>query len=327
MQGLVLVVAAVSLLAGPAQDNAVAVTGVEYCPEVSHSVVRLYRAYFGRDADAGGFAYWLGQYMSGTPLVSISDNFTRSQEFTTRYGGLDDRSFVRLVYVNVLGREPEQAGWDYWTDALARRLIVRGGVMVQFSESPEFVSRTATASPLPIPPGSFTYCGTGDDVIGVATPGGGKGAVVVAAMFGTGNNAIISHGPGFSYNDLLVNDIGPYLGERLMDLVPYTDRSETFEVKSNGRWIIQIRPLSTVAPLGASTSGAGDRVLRYDGRPAVGHFTHDGRSNFIVEAVSPSDWDLVVNEIGPYDGRAPVSVGPSYIAITADGSWTATIPG
>ena len=307
--------------------RAEAAIGAEFCPEVSHSVLRLYRAYFTRDPDAGGFGYWLQQYMSGTPLTAISDAFTNTPEFTSRYSGVDNPGFVRLVYQNVLQRQPDQAGLDYWTSQLDTGRLVRGGVMVLFSESPEFVSRTATATPAIIPPGTLVYCGSGDDVIQVATPGGGKGAIFVAYMEGAGNNAVISRGPGFSYNELLVNEIGGYLGERLMDLSPFEQRSEALEINNDGRWVFQIRPLSTVQWMGPTMSGSGDRVVYFPGGPAVGRFTHNGRSNFIVEAVTSTDWDLVVNEIGSYDGRKPVGLAPSFISIRADGQWTVAIPG
>lgn len=307
--------------------RAEAAVGTEHCPEVAHSVLRLYRAYFTRDPDADGYGYWLQQYLSGTPLTAISDAFTHTPEFTSRYAGVDNRGFVQLVYQNVLQREPDQAGYDYWVARLNEGALVRGGVMVLFSESPEFVSRTQTVAPFNLPPGTFVYCGSGDEVINVATPGGAKGAVLVAVMYGTGHNAILSHGPGFSYNELLVNDVGPYIGERLMDLSPYDQRSESFEIDSDGRWVLQIRPLSTVQAFSGTTSGRGDRVLYFAGGPAVGRFTHNGTSNFIVEAVTSRDWDLVVNEIGGYDGRRPVAVAPSVISVRADGDWTIAIPG
>lgn len=66
--------------------------------------------------------------------------------------------------------------------------------------------------------------------------------------------------------------------------------------------------------------------------PAVIDFTHDGSSNFIVWSLDSSlgTIDLLVNEIGPYDGRRPVNVwllNPEvvrHLDITADGNWTVT---
>jgi hypothetical protein len=314
-------------LGGLSAAPADAQVGTQFCPEISHSVLRLYRAYFTRNPDQSGYDYWLQKYLAGTPLTSISEAFTGSPEFQSTYYGLDNHGFVQRVYQNVLGRDPDQAGWNYWTQTLDQGRLRRGGVMVLFSESPEFVSRTKTASPIVVPPGTFTYCGAGDDVIRINTPGGGKGAILTAVMYGSGNNVIVSHGAGNSYNDLLVNAIGKYVGENLMDLSPYDAKSESLEINANGNWIIQIRPLSAAQSFYGGVGGSGDRVLRYTGGRAVGHFTHNGQRNFIIEAVTSADWDLVVNEIGPYDGRTPVDVAPAYMAVSADGAWTMTIPG
>ena len=52
------------------------------------TVYRLYRAYFLREPDQGGFDYWVSVYQQGYPLTDISENFTRSTEFRSTYGAL-----------------------------------------------------------------------------------------------------------------------------------------------------------------------------------------------------------------------------------------------
>ncbi len=79
--------------------------------------------------------------IAGTTLSSVSDNFASSGEFQTMYGSLSNRDFVRRVYLNVMGREPDAAGYDYWV-GLLNRGTRRGEVMVGFSESAEFRVRT-----------------------------------------------------------------------------------------------------------------------------------------------------------------------------------------
>lgn len=121
-------------------------------PAQRDSVRRLYRAYFLRDPDAAGHGYWAGEYASGRrTLTAISEFFSRSGEFIGRYGSLGDPQFVTLVYRNVLGRPPDQAGQDHWAARL-RGGIGRGAVMVGFSESPEFQRRTGTRPPGPATP-------------------------------------------------------------------------------------------------------------------------------------------------------------------------------
>lgn len=111
------------------------------------SVDRLYSAYFLREADGAGFAYWIGLRIDGVPLGAISENFAVSEEFLARYGRLTHEGFVHLVYENVLERAPDPGGLSYWIDLLDRSVIGRGQLMVGFSESPEYRARTGTAAP------------------------------------------------------------------------------------------------------------------------------------------------------------------------------------
>ncbi|MDH3295085.1 MAG: polysaccharide deacetylase family protein, partial [Acidimicrobiia bacterium] len=101
-----------------------------------YQVARLYVAYFRRPPEYEGAKYWNTLYGSGRlGLVEMSDLFARSTEFANRYQSLNQREFVALVYRNVLGREPDQRGWDYWTALMNRGVLTRGELMVLFSES------------------------------------------------------------------------------------------------------------------------------------------------------------------------------------------------
>lgn len=104
-------------------------------------ISRLYLAYFLRLADYSGLQFWMSQRSNGRTLVGISDAFAASPEFTNRYGALDNRSFVLLVYQNVLGRAPDAPGLAFWTQKLNEG-TPRGQVMIGFSESEEFVRDT-----------------------------------------------------------------------------------------------------------------------------------------------------------------------------------------
>lgn len=104
-------------------------------------IARLYSAYYLRIPDQGGLAYWIGERRRGVSLDAISQSFTRTPEFRTLYGQLDNRGFVALVYTNVLGRPASSTDMTYWTGQLNRG-VTRGVVMRQFSEAPE--NRTKT---------------------------------------------------------------------------------------------------------------------------------------------------------------------------------------
>lgn len=108
---------------------------------------RLYEAYFEREPDASGLAFWQGQRGAGTSLVEISDVFAASAEFTDEYGSLTDSQFVELVYQNVLGRPADAAGLAYWVGQLAAG-VGRGAAMTGFSESAEYIATTGTVAPV-----------------------------------------------------------------------------------------------------------------------------------------------------------------------------------
>lgn len=110
---------------------------------VVEPVNRLYRAYFRRVPDAEGVRYWVWRLRGGANLGQVSAAFAGSPEFVGTYGSLNDRQFVDLVYRNVLNRNADQAGLQYWIDQLAARRLDRGGVMVNFSESAEYRAGTA----------------------------------------------------------------------------------------------------------------------------------------------------------------------------------------
>lgn len=116
-------------------------------------VARLYVAYFLRQYDGPGFYGWTKALISGQlSLGQIADAFAGSAEFQGRYGSLSNNEFVRRVYHNVLDREPDPVGLAGWVEALDRRALTRGQVMVGFSESTEFRRGRALVPP----PGCWT---------------------------------------------------------------------------------------------------------------------------------------------------------------------------
>jgi hypothetical protein len=109
--------------------------------------VRLYGGAFDREPDADGLNYWIQQRQGGMTLESMASKFAASSEFQKLYGSLGNRAFVEQVYRNVLDREPDAEGTDYWVQQLDRG-VTRGKVIVGFTESPE--NRRATATDVTI---------------------------------------------------------------------------------------------------------------------------------------------------------------------------------
>lgn len=96
----------------------------------------------------------------------MSDFFSISTEFQTRYGDVTNAQFVDLIYQNILGRPGEAAGRAFWLGELNSGARTRGNVMINFSESSEYVARSRTFTPLAgylnwYPAGTTYECGFG----------------------------------------------------------------------------------------------------------------------------------------------------------------------
>jgi hypothetical protein len=127
----------------PPHGVAEALLGSTEAAQRTAPVARLYWAFFLRIPDSGGLQYWLDQFRRGTPLADIAQFFATSGEFQARYAVLDDAAFVDLVYRNVLEREADPGGRTFWTNELTSGARSRGQLMLQFSESREYVARMA----------------------------------------------------------------------------------------------------------------------------------------------------------------------------------------
>ena len=105
-------------------------------------IFRLYQAYFLRQPDPVGLAYWIQTRRSGVSLARIAGAFEASDEFKNRYGAQSTAGFVDLLYQNILRRTPEASGRAYWNNVIRRRQATRGEVVIFFSEAPEFINLT-----------------------------------------------------------------------------------------------------------------------------------------------------------------------------------------
>ncbi len=104
---------------------------------------RLYLAHFRRQPDSAGFAYWLGLKRSGLTLPDMAQQFQASKEFDLTYGALTNLGFVDLLYDNVLCRDHDTDGRNYWVSELEAGLT-RHDMLILMSESTEYLRRTGT---------------------------------------------------------------------------------------------------------------------------------------------------------------------------------------
>ena len=107
--------------------------------EVGGSCYRIYKAAFNRTPDEGGLGYWIGQMDLGKTLVEVSAGFINSDEFRASYGtNPTNGEFLTKVYNNVLGRDPDSGGYDWWVDQLTNNPEKTWDkVMADFSEGTE----------------------------------------------------------------------------------------------------------------------------------------------------------------------------------------------
>jgi hypothetical protein len=76
----------------------------------------LYQRVLGRPADAAGKAYWLDVLASGTRIEQVGSLFYGSEEYVEAAGSFE--GYVDLLYENLLHRDPERSGLDYWVRML-----------------------------------------------------------------------------------------------------------------------------------------------------------------------------------------------------------------
>lgn len=109
------------------------------------SMQKIYVAYFGRPADAGGLEFYAGNYMAAgapTDLAGIAkaydtnagvkaliDSFGTSAESMALYPG-DNKTFITAIYSNLFNRAPDQAGLDFWANAIDKGFMTRPSAAV-----------------------------------------------------------------------------------------------------------------------------------------------------------------------------------------------------
>jgi serralysin len=112
------------------------------------SIYRLYSAAFGRPSDKVGMGFWISAMDNNYSLNQVALSFMTGQpEFDAKYGtNPSDDTFVMQLYHNVLGRDPDASGYDFWMNALsttseANKPAMRAQLLIDFSNGPENVAK------------------------------------------------------------------------------------------------------------------------------------------------------------------------------------------
>jgi Domain of unknown function (DUF4214) len=99
---------------------------------------RLYKAAFDRTPDHGGLGFWIGAMDKGASMFTVAHEFIESPEFATLVGtdAPTDEAFVGALYKNVLHRDADGDGYNWWLEKLHGG-AAREDVLIGFSESAE----------------------------------------------------------------------------------------------------------------------------------------------------------------------------------------------
>lgn len=142
----------------------------------------------------------------------------------------------------------------------------------------------------------------------------------------TTSNFIAYSRHGTEQGSLLANEIGVTDQVVPLDFGARPAAGTTaFQVRSDTSWEITLIPLSATGTFGKGRTIGESRstVWHYVGAAGTARLTNNATTgNFIVVAYNADTGysDLLVNEIGPFDGHVPIKAR-QYLEIKSDGPW------
>lgn len=192
------------------------------------------------------------------------------------------------------------------------------------TETPE-PTETATSTLTPtMAPSPIVIEGKGDDVVDVNKSFGP--GIIEMVNSGSSNFVVENYGSDGERYELLANEIGRYVGRKPIDFMQ-DEETTNISVKSNGTWKLSIYPLaheairSFTAP--GKYVGKGDDVIKIIGSSKNAKIGYVGKGNFAVISYSEKGRDLLVNEIGSYQGTIMFQfIGWTLLDVTGEGSYT-----
>jgi T5SS/PEP-CTERM-associated repeat protein len=119
--------------------------GTAVSQEQAETVALLFEAALDRDGeiDPEGLNFWIDEREAGLTERELAGAFLEAPEFEEDFGDpdtLSDEAFLGVLYENILDREGEQAGIDFWAGILADPAVTREEILLAFAVSPENVA-------------------------------------------------------------------------------------------------------------------------------------------------------------------------------------------
>jgi len=101
-----------------------------------YEIDQLYQIVLGRGADPSGRAYWVSQVAAGVRLETIATFYYGGPEYYSANGSTP-AGYVTALYEDILRRQPDQSGLNFWVGMLNSGALDRYGVAASFYASIE----------------------------------------------------------------------------------------------------------------------------------------------------------------------------------------------
>jgi hypothetical protein len=246
------------------------------------------------------------------PSVPNPNWFTRHPVIT----GLSIVAITGIVIAGVAG-----GGDDETSTADETTTTANATEATEPTETTEAPTTTAAPTTTTAPP-PVVYEGAGTQVIQIALPDPASAAFAAITHSGGANFAVWELDADLNQVDLLVNTIGNYTGNVLVNATEGVT-THSLEITADGAWRVEIKPGTAARTFDASIDGSGDDVVTYIGDAQVMALSHQGDANFAVWFYGDQE-ELLANEVGVYSATVPMGGGPAVLEITANGPWSIT---
>lgn len=105
------------------------------------SIQGVYVALFGRPADPTGLNYFNGVTNNGADLTKIGD-LAATQEYQDRFNGKTNVEIITSIYNSLFNRNPEQAGLDFFVNALATGTLNINNIAIAILDGAQGTDKT-----------------------------------------------------------------------------------------------------------------------------------------------------------------------------------------
>ena len=101
-------------------------------------VTGIYQHSLNRTPDPGGLSHWVGVLQGGATIEQVIEGFIASPEFYQVQGGGTNAGFINVFYQDILGRQPDAAGYAYWLNGMNNGTVTPAGLAAGFLSSQEY---------------------------------------------------------------------------------------------------------------------------------------------------------------------------------------------